>query len=85
MPSFSPARMRRTRGSEGVDCAMDVERARSRALMMIRSGTIEASWLSRVVSWVSFRERASAGPIWVPGVTIHSMWKSCKKRAHHAC
>ena len=63
MPSFSPARMCRTRGSEGVDYAMDVERARLRALMIIGSGTIEASRLSRVVSWVSLRERASAGPI----------------------
>ena len=63
MLSFSPARMRRTKGSEGVDCAMEVERARLRALMIIGSGTIEASWLSRVVSWVSLQERASAGPI----------------------
>ena len=38
------------RGSDGVDWAMDVERARSRALIMIGSGTIEASWLLRVVS-----------------------------------
>ena len=62
-PSLSPARTCRTRGSDGVDWAMDVERARLRALIMTRSGTIEVSWLSRVVFWVSLQERASAGPI----------------------
>ena len=63
MPSLSPARTHRTRGLDEVDLAMDVERARLRALIMTGSGTIEASWLSRVVSWVSLQERASAGPI----------------------
>ena len=62
-PSLSPVRTHRTRGSDGVDWMMDVERARLRALIMTGSGTIEASWLLRVVSWVSFQERASAGPI----------------------
>ena len=63
MPSLSLARTRRTRGLDGVDWGMDVERARSRALLMTGSGIIEASWLSRMVSWVSLQERASAGPI----------------------
>ena len=63
LPSLNPARTHRTRGSDGVDWAMDVERARSRALIMIGLGIIEVSWLLRVVSWVSLRERASAGPI----------------------
>ena len=52
-PSLSLARTHRTRGSDGVDWAMDVERARLRALIITGSGTIEASWLLRVVSWVS--------------------------------
>ena len=51
------------RGSDGVDWAMDVERARSRALITTGSGTIEVSWLSRVISWVSLQERVSVGPI----------------------
>ena len=63
VPSLSPARTYRMRRLDGVDWMMDVERARSRALIMTGSGTIEASWLSRVVSWVSLQERASAGPI----------------------
>ena len=63
VPSFSPARTHSMRGSDGVDWAMDVERARSRALITTGSGTIEAFWLSRVVSWVPLQERASVGPI----------------------
>ena len=43
MLSFSLARTRRMRRSDGVDCAMEVERARLRALIMTGSGTIEAS------------------------------------------
>ena len=51
------------RGSDGIDWAMDVERARSRALIMMGSGTIKAFWLSKVISWISLQERVSAGPI----------------------
>ena len=63
VPSFSLARIHKMRGLDGVDWVMDVKRARSRALIMMGSGTIEASWLLKVVSWVSLQERVSAGPI----------------------
>ena len=63
MPSFSLARIHKMRGSDGIDWAMDVERARSRALIMTGSGTIKASWLLKVISWISLQERVSAGPI----------------------
>ena len=61
------------KGSEGVDSTMVEESSRLRALMMIESGTMEASALSREVFWASLQERASAGPTQEPGVTTHSM------------
>ena len=61
------------KGSEGVDSAMAEESSRSRALMMMESGTMEALVLSKEVSWASLRESVSAGPIREPGVTTHSM------------
>ena len=51
------------RGSEGVEEAIDLERARSSTLMMTGSGTIEEEWLSEEVSISSLQERALAGPI----------------------
>ena len=40
----------RTRGSKGVDAVMDWNRARSRALIIMGSGTIEEAWLLEEVS-----------------------------------
>ena len=41
------------RGSKGVEEEIDLERARSSALMMTGSGTIEEEWLSKEVSTLS--------------------------------
>ena len=51
------------RGLEGVEEEIDLEKARSNALMMTGLGTIEEEWLSEEVSTSSLQERASAGPI----------------------
>ena len=51
------------RGSEGVEEEIDLERARSSALMITGLGTIEEEWLSEEVSTSSLRKRVLAGPI----------------------
>ena len=51
------------RRSEGVEEAIDLKRARSSALIMTGSGTIEKEWLSEEVSTSSLWERALAGSI----------------------
>ena len=46
---------------------------------------MDVSWLSRVVSIWLCLDNASAGAILVPGVTCHSMSKSCRNNDHLAC
>ena len=48
-------------------------------------GQMEASWLSVEVSMRSFRDRASAGAILVPGVISQMRSKSWRNKAHRAC
>ena len=52
-----------TRGSEGVEEEIDLEKVRSSALMMTGSGMIEEESLSEEVSTSSLWERALARPI----------------------
>ena len=73
-----------TRGLEGVEKEIELERARSSALMTTRSGTIEEEWLSEDMSTLSLCERASVGPICEPGVTTHSILKSWRKSDQQA-
>ena len=51
--SWRAERTQMTRGSEGVEKEIELERARSSALMTIRSGMIEEEWLSEDVSTLS--------------------------------
>ena len=46
-------RTQTTRGSEGVEEVIDLERARSSVLMMTGLGMIEEEWLSEEVSTLS--------------------------------
>ena len=52
-----------TRGSEGVEEEIDLERTRSSTMMMTGSGIIEEEWLSEEVSTSFLWERALVGPI----------------------
>ena len=70
------ARALSTNGSSAEEDLIRRERARSRALMTTGSGRMGVSTLSVVVSRWSFRDRASAGPIRAPGVTVQAMSKS---------
>ena len=56
-------RTRTTRRLEEVEEVIDLERARSSALMMTGLGTIEEEWLSEEVSTSSLWERVLVGPI----------------------
>ena len=60
------------------------DRVRSRVLITMGSGRMGVFTLSAVVSRWSFRERASAGPICVPGVTFQTISKSWRKRDQQA-
>ena len=75
----------RTSGSEVEDVWMCLARARSRAPITAGSGQMAMLMLSVEVSMESLPERASAGAIFVPGVTCHTISKSCKNSDHLAC
>ena len=75
----------KTRGSEEEEDLIWHTRERSRASMTIGSGTMATSTLSSVVSMRSFRERALAGAICVPGVTCQQISKSCRNKDQQAC
>ena len=75
-PFFRLSKALSTRGSDLEEDRIFWVRARSRAWMMMGSGQIDASWLSRVVSTWSRLDNASARAILVPGVTCHWMSKS---------
>ena len=64
---------------------MCLARARSRALITTGSGQMAVSMLSVEVLTESLLERASAGAIFVPGVTCHTILKSCRNSDHLAC
>ena len=75
----------RTKGSEKEDSWIWRARDRSRAPMTAGSGQMAVLVLSSEVSIRSQRERASAGAIFEPGVTCHTISKSCKNNDHLAC
>ena len=75
----------RTNGSEVKEAWMCLARARSRALITAGSGQMAVLILSVEVSTKSLLERASAGAIFVPGVTCQTISKSCKNNDHLAC
>ena len=66
-PIFKLSRARSTRGSNSVEDQIFWARARSSAWMIMGSGQIDVSWLSRVVSTWSHLDSASTGAILVPG------------------
>ena len=70
----------KTRGSEEEEDWIWHARERSRAWMTTGSGTMVTSMLSSAVLMTSFRERASAGTICVPGVICQQISKSCKNK-----
>ena len=75
----------RTSRLEEEDVWTCLARARSNALIIVGSGHMAASTLSKEVSTASFLERASAGAIFVPGVTCQIISKSCRNSNHLAC
>ena len=75
----------RTRGSEHNEAWMCFTRARSRALTTTGSGHMAQLVLSREVSTMFYRDRASAGVILVPGITCQTMSKSCRNNDQCAC
>ena len=75
----------RTNGSEEEEAWICLARARSNAPITTGSGQMAESTLSKEVSTESLLERASAGAIFVPGVTCQIMLKSCKNNDHLAC
>ena len=64
---------------------MCLARVRSRAPITAGSGQMAVSTLSEEVSIESLLERASAGAIFIPGVTCQIISKSCKNNDHLAC
>ena len=77
--------VRKTSGSEVEEDVMCLARVRSKAPIIMGSRQIAVSKLSREVSMESLLERASAGAIFVPGVTCQTMSKSCKNKDHRTC
>ena len=75
----------KTSGSEVEEDAMCLARARSKVPITMGSGQIAVSKLSKEVSTESLLERASAGAIFVPGVTCQTMSKFCKNSDHRTC
>ena len=75
----------KTRGLEEEEDWIWHVRERSRAWMTTGSGTMATSMLSSAVSIRSFRERASAGAVQVPGVICQQISKSCKNKDQQAC
>ena len=76
---------RRINGSEEEEAWICLARARSNAPITTGSGQMAVSMLSEEVSTESLLERASAGAIFVPGVTCQIILKSCKNNDHLAC
>ena len=75
----------RTNGSEEEEVWMCLARARSNAPIIAGSRQMAVSVLSVEVSTESLLERASAGAIFVLGVTCQTISKSCKNNDHLAC
>ena len=84
-PVFKLFKAQSTRGSDSVKDRIFWARARSSAWMMMGSGQIDTSWLSKVVSTWSHLDSVSAGAILVLGETHHCMSKSCRNSDHLAC
>ena len=84
-PIFKLSRAQSTSGSDSVEDQIFQARARSSAWMIMGSGQIDVSWLSRVVSTWSHLDSTFTGAILVPGVTCHCMSKSCGNSDHLAC
>ena len=75
----------RTNRSEEEEAWICLVRARSNAPITAGSRQMAVLVLSEEVSIESLLERASAGAIFIPGVTCQIMLKSCKNSNHLAC
>ena len=84
-PFCRPSMAFRTRGSDWEEDWMWQVRARSNVLITTNSRQMATSTLSRHVLRESCLESASAGAIFIPGVTCQTRLKSWRNRDHQAC